>query len=160
MVVGVRASLPPFRSFLYGRAIPVLFSALCRTFVRTDANARFELLVTSSWRSVTRPYQIAAHFRPRRSSLHSYYMCSCKLIHPSSENVITSRANSTSSCRGIHFVLLSAAVVSTLDTGNVRSVHSPSGVPRGRGVWGGGGSNPPPPKFRRPSKFVPNSTRL
>ena len=37
MVAGVSASLPPFRSFLYGRAIPVLFSALCRTFVRTDA---------------------------------------------------------------------------------------------------------------------------
>jgi len=30
-----------------------------------------------------------------------------------------------------------------------------SGVPRG-----GGGSNPSPPKFRRPSKIVPNSTRL
>ena len=46
-----------------------------------------------------------------------------------------------------------------------------SGVPR-RGVWGGstprlggstprlGGSTPPPRKFRRPSKIVPNSTRL
>ena len=32
-----------------------------------------------------------------------------------------------------------------------------SGVPRG--VFGGG-SNPPPPKFRRPSKILPNSTRL
>jgi len=32
-----------------------------------------------------------------------------------------------------------------------------SGVPRG-GVWGC--STPPPPKFRRPSKIVPNSTRL
>ena len=35
--------------------------------------------------------------------------------------------------------------------GNVRI----SGVPRG--VWG---FKPPPPKFRRPSKIVPNSTRL
>jgi len=31
-----------------------------------------------------------------------------------------------------------------------------SGVPRG----GVGGFNPPPPKYRRPSKIVPNSTRL
>ena len=32
-----------------------------------------------------------------------------------------------------------------------------SGVPRGVGFVGW---NPPPPKFRRPSKIVPNSTRL
>jgi len=33
-----------------------------------------------------------------------------------------------------------------------------SGVPRGRGVWGV--QPPPPQRFRRPSKFVPNSNRL
>jgi len=34
---------------------------------------------------------------------------------------------------------------------------------RDRGLWGGefgGFKTPPPPKFRRPSKIVPNSTRL
>lgn len=106
----------------YSRAVLCALSHFC-----TDCcNERFELLVTSSWRSVPRPYQIVAHFRPRRSSWHTYYMCSCKLIHPSNENdVIISRANSTSSCRGIHFVLFPTVGVSILDTGNVRSAHSP-----------------------------------
>jgi hypothetical protein len=105
----------------YSRAVLCALSHFCTE----RCNARFELLVTSSWRCVPRPYQIVAYFRPRRSSWHTYYMCSCKLIHPSNENVITSRANSASSCRGIHFVLLSAACVSIFDTGNVRSVYSP-----------------------------------
>ena len=126
MVVGVRASFPPFRSFLYvtnySRAALCALSHFCTDY----CNVRFELLVTSSWRSVPIPYQIVAHFRHRRSSWHSYYMPSCKLFHPSNENnVITSRANSTSSSRGVHFVFLSAAGVSILDTGNVRSACSP-----------------------------------
>ena len=36
-----------------------------------------------------------------------------------------------------------------------RNYDRSSGVPKG-----GWGLNPPPPKFRRPSKIVPNSTRL
>ena len=35
-------------------------------------------------------------------------------------------------------------------------IAASSGVPR----VGGGSNHPPPPKFRRPSKIVPNSTRL
>jgi len=48
------------------------------------------------------------------------------------------------------------SVASVLQTG-VYIVQG-NGVPRGGG--GFGGSKPHPPKFRRPSKIVPNSTRL
>ena len=64
--------------------------------------------------------------------------------------------NSQTRCNTKQSVYYSASSLYMFRLSNTPTIRS-SGVPRGRGF---GVFNPLPPKFRRPSKIVPNSTRL